>query len=55
MKRKEAKALSITQSNDASCNGPGTLSARARKKLKRTSSKIVRQALDKEDRDGQTL
>lgn len=52
MRRKEAET-SITQSNDASCHSPRPNGHKARKALKRHSSKVLRQMLDKEDRNGE--
>ena len=50
MKRKEIKARTITQSNNASCHGSGNGHRKGDHAKKRHSSKLLRQALAQEDR-----
>ena len=48
MKRKEIKAKTITQSNDASCHGSGNGHRKSDPRKKRHSSKVLRQVLAKD-------
>ena len=48
MKRKEIKANSVTQSNDAHCHNPRSNGHKNRKAIRRTASKIARQILNKD-------